>query len=71
VRGERLKILFAVPLNGSGVAGELLDDRLAVACGEGALRITRVLRAGRAVQDAEEFLRGFPLREGERLWAKD
>src|SRR5205814_6221432 len=63
-RGERLKMLYAVLAEGSGVPGELLDERLTVACGEGALRITRVQRAGRAAQDAEEFLRGFPLRKG-------
>lgn len=67
-RGERLKMLYAAPTTeGSGVPGELLDDRLTVACGKGALRITRVQRAGRAAQDAEEFLRGFPLRKGEAL----
>jgi methionyl-tRNA formyltransferase len=66
-RGERLKILYAVPAEGSGIAGEMLDDRFAVACGEGALRIARVQRAGRGAQDAGEFLRGFPLRKGDRL----
>ena len=66
-RGERLKILYAVPDAGNGVPDVLLDDRLTVACSEGALRITRVQRAGRGVQEAEEFLRGFPLRKGERL----
>jgi methionyl-tRNA formyltransferase len=66
-RGERLKILYAVPDERSGVPGELLDDRLTIACAGGALRITRVQRAGRGVQDAEEFQRGFPLRKGERL----
>jgi methionyl-tRNA formyltransferase len=60
-------MLYAVPVAGSGSAGELLDDRFTVACGEGALRVTRVQRAGRAAQEAEEFLRGFPLRKGERL----
>jgi methionyl-tRNA formyltransferase len=66
-RGERLKILYAVPVEGSGTPGEILDDHLTVACGAGALRLTRVQRAGRAVADAEEFRRGFPLRKGERL----
>jgi methionyl-tRNA formyltransferase len=66
-RGERLKILYAVPVEGSGAAGEILDDRLTVACGEGALRLARVQRAGRAAAEAAEFLRGFPLRKGERL----
>ena len=66
-RGERLKILYAVPAEGSGPAGEIMDDHLTVACGEGALRLTRVQRAGRAAAKAAEFLRGFPLRKGERL----
>lgn len=66
-RGERLKILYAVPAGGCGIPGELLDDRFTIACGEGALRITRVQRAGRGPQEAEEFLRGFALRKGERL----
>src|SRR5437660_11347708 len=48
-RGERLKILYAVPDAGNGVPDVLLDDRLTVACSEGALRITRVQRAGRGV----------------------
>jgi methionyl-tRNA formyltransferase len=66
-RGERLKILYAVPAEGSGKPGEILDDRLTIACGEGALQLTRVQRAGRGAADATEILRGFPLRKGERL----
>lgn len=66
-RGKRLKVLYAVPAEGSGVPGEILDDHLTVACGEGALRLTRVQRAGRAATEVAEFLRGFPLRKGERL----
>ena len=66
-RGERLKILYGVPTEDRGRPGEILDDRLTVACGEGALRLTRVQRAGRVAADAGEFLRGFPLRKGESL----
>jgi methionyl-tRNA formyltransferase len=66
-RGERLKILYAVPVEGSGEPGEILDDELTIACGERALRLARVQRAGRGVKEAAEFLRGFPLRKGERL----
>jgi methionyl-tRNA formyltransferase len=67
VRGERLKILYAVPAEGGGVPGEILDERLTVACSKGALRLTRVQRAGRAAAEAADLLRGFPLRKGERL----
>ncbi len=66
-RGERLKVLYAVPVEGCGAPGEILDDRLTVACGAGALRLSRVQRAGRAAAEAADVLRGFPLRKGERL----
>ena len=66
-RGERLKILYGEPVAGSGAVGEILDDALTVACGEGALSLKRVQRAGRGVIDAGELLRGFALKRGERL----
>jgi len=66
-RGERLKILYCDPMEGLGNPGEILDDRLTIACGEGAVKLTRVQRAGRAAVDAAEFLRGFPLHRGEML----
>jgi len=45
----------------------VLDDRLTVACGEGAVRILQLQRAGKQPMQAEEFLRGAPLRAGARL----
>lgn len=67
LRGERVKILYAVPDQGAGAPGEVLDERLTIACGEDALRPVRLQRAGRQPVAAEEFLRGFPVRRGERL----
>jgi methionyl-tRNA formyltransferase len=67
VRGERLKILLAEPVAASGAPGEVLDGQLTVACAEGALRLLRVQRAGRAPLSAQELLRGFVLHPGERL----
>jgi len=67
VKGERLKILNALPVSGRGTPGELLDDDLTVACGDGALRLMRLQRAGRGPMDAVELLRGFPLRKGDHL----
>ena len=67
--GERIKVLAAIAA-ASGVAappGTVLDAALTIACGSGALRLTRMQRAGRAVVDAEAFLRGYALRPGERL----
>jgi methionyl-tRNA formyltransferase len=63
----RVKALLSRAEEGEGEPGELLDDALLVACGEGAVRILRAQREGRAPQGAEAFLRGFPLREGQRL----
>jgi methionyl-tRNA formyltransferase len=64
VKGERLKILYADPVSDSGEPGTLLDDKLTVACGEGALRLIRLQRAGKSVMTADELLRGFALPRG-------
>lgn len=66
-KGERLKILYAEPAAGSGRPGEILDDRLTVACGDGALGLKRLQRPGKAAMTADELLRGFELRKGEQL----
>jgi methionyl-tRNA formyltransferase len=57
----RVKILRCELAAGEGKPGQLLDDRLAVACGEGALRILELQRAGKGAMKAQEFLRGSPL----------
>jgi len=67
VKSERLKILYAEPVEGNGAPGTLLDARLSVACGEGALSLIRLQRAGKSAMTAEELLRGFALPKGERL----
>jgi len=59
-----LKILYAEPVSGSGAPGEVLDDRLTIACGSGALRLIRLQRAGKSVMSAHELLRGFSLPKG-------
>ncbi|SFS34755.1 methionyl-tRNA formyltransferase [Brevundimonas viscosa] len=63
----RIKALMSQPADGSGAPGEVLDDALRVACGEGAVRLVRVQREGRAAQAPDEMLRGFPLPAGTRL----
>jgi methionyl-tRNA formyltransferase len=67
IRGERLKILFAEPVPGNGAPGQVLDDALTVACGEGALKLLRVQRAGRGPMNAADLLRGFPIPQGTML----
>jgi methionyl-tRNA formyltransferase len=63
----RVKALLSVAEEGEGEPGQILDDELLVAGGEGAVRILRAQREGRAPQSAEAFLRGFPLRRGQQL----
>jgi methionyl-tRNA formyltransferase len=63
----RVKALLSRVEAGRGEPGDLLDDALLVACGEGAVRLLRVQREGKGPQDAEVFLRGFPLKAGARL----
>jgi len=63
----RIKILRGEIAGGSGAPGDLLDDRLAVACRQGAVRILELQRAGKGAMKAEEFLRGTPLKAGTRF----
>lgn len=60
----RLKALVSRVSPAAGRPGEVLDDALLVACGEGAVRLLSVQRPGRGVQAAETFLRGFPVPAG-------
>src|SRR3984957_17895543 len=63
----RVKILRCEMTKGSAAAGDLLDDRLAVGCGEGVIRILELQRAGKAPMKAADFLRGTPLKPPMRL----
>ncbi|HMT44513.1 MAG TPA: methionyl-tRNA formyltransferase, partial [Chakrabartia sp.] len=70
--GERFRVLDAdvLPPDAAlgGVApGTVLDDALAIACNPGALRVTRIQRAGKSAMSADELLRGFPIPAGTRL----
>jgi len=64
---ETLKVLRAEPAPGAGPPGTVLDSGLLVGCGEGALRLLRVQRPGRAPMEAGALLRGFPIPPGTRL----
>jgi len=67
VKGERLKILYAMPVRDRGEPGEVITDDLTVGCGEGALKLLKVQRAGKGVMDARELLKGFALPPGTLL----
>jgi methionyl-tRNA formyltransferase len=60
----RVKALMSALADGQGTPGQVLDDALTVACGAGAVRLSRVQRPGKAAQSAEEMLRGFPVLAG-------
>jgi methionyl-tRNA formyltransferase len=63
----RIKILRCEPAKGTGAPGDLLDDQLTVACGDGAIKILELQRAGKAPMKAADFLRGTPLMPPARL----
>jgi methionyl-tRNA formyltransferase len=63
----RIKVLRCELASGAGAAGAVLDDRLTIACGEGAIRIVELQRAGKAPMKAADFLRGTPLKPGARF----
>jgi methionyl-tRNA formyltransferase len=67
--GVRIKVLAAeIAEDGAGAQpGHIIDDRLSIACAEGALRPTRLQRPGRAAMAADEFLRGYGLAKGSDL----
>ena len=63
----RIKILRCEPAKGSGEPGEVLDDQLTIACGDGAIRILELQRAGKAPMKSADFLRGTALKPPARL----
>ena len=65
--GERIKVLKAEVSDLSGQPGTVLDDRLAIACGEGAIVPELVQRAGKAAMTPAELLRGFAIPAGTRV----
>ena len=63
----RVKILRCALVAGGGAAGTIIDDHLTIACGDGAIRISELQRAGKAPMSAQDFLRGTALAPGLRL----
>jgi methionyl-tRNA formyltransferase len=63
----RVKLLRTTRAEGAGSPGTALDDRLTIACGDGAIRILELQRAGRQPMKADAFLRGTPLAADARL----
>lgn len=65
--GARVKALHCRVEAGAGAPGEVLDEALLIACGQGAVRLLKVQKEGRAPLDAEAFLRGTAVARGLRL----
>ncbi|WP_454634164.1 methionyl-tRNA formyltransferase [Bradyrhizobium cenepequi] len=63
----RIKILRGELASGSGASGTVLDDNLAIACGEGAIRVLELQREGKGRMKSVDFLRGMPLKPGARF----
>ena len=64
---EMLKVLEVEPVEGAGEPGTVLDDKLSVAAGAGALRLKQIQAPGRIALPAAEFLRGHAIPAGARL----
>jgi methionyl-tRNA formyltransferase len=62
--GDRVKVLRSTRAEGSGAPGTVLDDRLTIACTEGAVRLVSLQRAGRQPMATDDFLRGNPVKPG-------
>ena len=65
--GQRVKVLDSTVVDAQGQAGNVLDDKLTIACGEGAVQLLRLQRAGKGAMEAQDFLRGMPLFKGKQL----
>ena len=66
----RVKALLSRLEDHDGTPGEVLDDNLLIACGDGAVRLLKAQREGKGAQDAETFTRGFPIAQGTVLGTK-
>jgi methionyl-tRNA formyltransferase len=64
VKGTRIKVLLCEIIAADGTPGTFLDEKLAIACGRGAIRLLRLQREGKGAMEADEFLRGFPIARG-------
>ena len=66
-RAERVKVLSSELAEGHGETGTVVDGQLTIACAGGAVRLTRLQKAGGKPLAAADFLRGTPLPAGTRL----
>lgn len=69
--GERIRVLAAMPVDSAAAnpPGTVLDEGATIACGKGAIQLTRLQRPGKSALDADAFLRGYTLLAGTVLGA--
>ncbi|MGC1694457.1 MAG: methionyl-tRNA formyltransferase, partial [Pseudolabrys sp.] len=67
IGGVRIKALRSTGGEGKGPPGTALDDHMTIACGDGAIQLTQVQRAGKQPMSADEFLRGTAVKVGTQL----
>lgn len=67
VGGVRVKVLRSTEGEGSGTPGTVVDDQLTIACGDGAVQLTQVQRAGKQPMAVDDFLRGTPVMAGAQV----
>jgi methionyl-tRNA formyltransferase len=67
IDGVRVKALRSTRGDGQGNPGTVLDDKLTIACGDGAVRLVQVQRAGKQPMSADDFLRGAMVSRGTRF----
>lgn len=67
LEGQKIKIFACAVAEGSGAAGAALDDKLTIACGQGAVKITELQKAGKRVMSAKDFLAGNKILAGTKL----
>jgi methionyl-tRNA formyltransferase len=67
IDGLRVKALRSSKSEGQGAPGTVLDDNLTIACGDGAVRLSHLQRAGKQPMTSEEFLRGMQIKLGTRV----
>lgn len=63
-RTFRIKVHLCEIVAGKGQPGEVIDDKLTIACGDGAVRLLSLQREGKSAMGTEEFLRGFSVPKG-------
>ena len=62
--GQPLKILAATIVDATGTPGTAIDAGLTIACGDQAIRLTKLQLSGRGALEAGAFLRGHPVPPG-------